>query len=127
MPEAARAAGKASKRNSRVDWEPVISAIIQVESGGRSDAQTGDQCGAMQIRPILVKECNNILKARNSKKRYTLADRFSVKKSIEMFLLIQSHHNPTNNLEQAIRSWNGGPNYSRRATQSYFEKVMECL
>ena len=81
----------------------------------------------MQIRPILVKECNNILKARNSKKRYTLADRFSVKKSIEMFLLIQSHHNPTNNLEQAIRSWNGGPNYSRRATQSYFEKVMECL
>ena len=109
------------------DWTPVMEAIIQVESGGKSNARNGNQCGAMQITPILVAECNNILKQQGSKKRYTLKDRFDVKKSKEMFLLIQSHHNPKNNVEHAIRSWNGGQKYSRRATQRYFEKVMSYL
>ena len=81
----------------------------------------------MQITPILVKECNNILKERNSKKRYTLADRFNVNKSKEMFLLIQSYHNPKNDIEKAIRSWNGGLQYSVKGTQRYFEKVMSYL
>ena len=128
FPTAASTAGdRRPKRSSRMDWEPVMRAIIQVESNGKSDAKNGNQCGAMQITPILVKECNQILKSRNSKKRYTLADRFDVRKSKEMFLLIQSHHNPTNNVEHAIRSWNGGQNYSIRATQRYYEKVMSYL
>ena len=113
--------------SSRMNWEPVMNAIIQVESGGNSKAKNGNQCGAMQITPIMVAECNNILKARKSKKRFTLADRFSVSKSKEMFLLIQSYHNPVNNVEKAIRSWNGGMNYSVRGTQRYFEKVMSYL
>jgi len=81
----------------------------------------------MQITPILVKECNNILKKRKSKKRFTMQDRFSVKKSKEMFLLIQSHFNPKNNVEKAIRSWNGGMNYSVKGTQRYYNKVMAKL
>lgn len=109
------------------DWEPVMNAIIWVESGGDANAVSGKSCGAMQITPILVAECNNILKKRKSKKRYTLQDRFSVAKSKEMFLLIQSHFNPTNNVEKAIRSWNGGMRYSVRATQRYYEKVMNRL
>jgi len=124
---AAQAADKADEATPSVDWEPVMAAIIQVESSGRSHARNGNQCGAMQITPILVQECNNILKARKSKKRYTLDDRFSIKKSKEMFLLIQSRHNPDNNVEHAIRSWNGGQHYSRRATQRYYEKVMRHL
>ena len=127
IPTAADAGNKGNKKSSKVNWEPVMNAIIQVESGGRSKAKNGNQCGAMQITPILVRECNNILKARKSKKRYTLADRFNVKKSKEMFLLIQSHHNPENDVEHAIRSWNGGQHYSVRATQRYFEKVMSYL
>ena len=113
--------------SSRVNWEPVMNAIIQVESGGNSKAKNGNQCGAMQITPIMVAECNNILKARKSKKRFSLADRFNVAKSKEMFLLIQSFHNPVNDIEKAIRSWNGGMNYSIRGTQRYFEKVMSYL
>lgn len=109
------------------DWEPVMNAIIWVESGGDANAVSGKSCGAMQITPILVAECNNILKKRKSKKRYTLQDRFSVAKSKEMFLLIQSHFNPTDNVEKAIRSWNGGMRYSVRATQRYYEKVMNRL
>ena len=81
----------------------------------------------MQITPILVKECNLILKRKKSKKRFTLRDRFSVAKSKEMFLLIQSYFNPGNNIEKAIRSWNGGMNYSVKRTQRYFDKVMKAM
>ena len=114
-------------KTENFDWEPVMKAIVQVESEGNTRAVKGNSCGAMQITPILVAECNNILKKRNSKKRYTLADRFSVKKSKEMFLLIQSYYNPTNNIEKAIRAWNGGNNYSVRNTQNYYKRVMKCL
>lgn len=109
------------------DWEPVMQAIIQVESEGNAKAVKGNSCGAMQITPILVAECNQILKKRNSKKRFTLRDRFSLAKSKEMFELIQSYFNPLNDIECAIRSWNGGNKYSVKRTQRYFEKVMKHL
>ena len=119
------AAGDAKSTTSlRYDWNPVMEAIIHVESRGAAKAVTANSCGAMQITPILVKECNNILQKRKSKKRFTLKDRFSVEKSKEMFLLIQSYFNPTNNVEKAIRSWNGGMNYSVKRTQRYYNKVM---
>ena len=109
------------------NWNPVMEAIIQVESKGNPRAVSGNSCGAMQITPIMVAECNNILKKRKSKKRFTLADRFNVAKSKEMFILFQSFHNPKNNVEQAIRSWNGGMRYTVRGTQKYFNKVMKHL
>ena len=109
------------------DWNPVMDAIIQVESEGNPNAVSGNSVGVMQITPILVRECNNILKSRKSKKRYTLADRYSVEKSKEMFLLIQSYHNPLNSIEKAIRSWNGGLRYSVRATNRYYKKVMSKM
>ena len=109
------------------DWNPVMDAIIQVESGGNPNAKSGNSVGVMQITPILVEDCNQILQQKKSKKRYTLADRYSVKKSKEMFLLIQSHYNPMNNVEKAIRLWNGGVNYNVRATNRYFRKVMNLM
>ena len=114
-------------KGSSFDWNPVINAIIQVESGGNPRAVSGPSCGAMQITPICVKECNNILEKRKSKKRFTMNDRFDVQKSKEMFLLIQSFFNRANDVEHAIRSWNGGQHYSKRATQRYYEKVMKHL
>ena len=69
------------------DWEPVMNAIIQVESRGNVKAVSGNSCGAMQITPVLVMECNNILKKRKSKKRFSLRDRFDLAKSKEMFVL----------------------------------------
>ena len=109
------------------DWEPVIKAIIQVESEGNTKAVRGKSCGAMQITPILVAECNNILKGRNSKTRYTLRDRFNLEKSKEMFLLMQSEFNPGNNVEKSILACNGGNNYNKNLTQIYFEKVIKEL
>ena len=122
-------AGTKGKKSSQFDWNPVIDAIIEVESEGKADAvdKSGKSCGIMQITPILVKECNRILELKKSSKRYTMQDRFSVKKSKEMFLLFQSFYNPKNSVELAIRSWNGGMNYTKRGTQKYFEKVMSKM
>ena len=82
------AGNKGAERANEFDWNPVMEAIIQVESGGNRMAKNGNQVGAMQITPIAVAECNKILKLRNSSKRYTLADRFSIEKSKEMFVTV---------------------------------------
>lgn len=121
------ASDKGAAGTDSFDWEPVIEAIVQVESEGNVKAVKGNSCGAMQITPILVEECNDILKKRKSKKRFSLRDRFSLEKSKEMFVLIQSHFNPLNDIERAIRSWNGGNHYSIKRTQRYFERVMKRL
>ena len=122
-------AGTKGKQSSRFDWNPVIDAIIEVESEGNAKAvdKSGKSCGILQITPILVKECNRILQLRKSAKRYSMSDRFSASKSKEMFLLYQSFYNPHNNVEQAIRSWNGGMSFTKRGTQRYFEKVMSKM
>ena len=116
-----------SAKTSGFNWNPVMDAIIQVESEGNPNAVSGNSVGAMQITPILVKDCNEILKKQKSKKRYTMDDRYSVAKSKEMFLLIQSYYNRENSIEKAIRSWNGGVKYSVRATNKYYKKVMALM
>ena len=115
---------KSSTKTSDVDWNPVMDAIIQVESEGNPKAVSGNSVGAMQITPILVKDCNDILKRQKSKKRYTMDDRYSVAKSKEMFLIIQKYYNPESNIEKAIRLWNGGVKYTTRATNRYYKKVL---
>ena len=109
-------------------WNRVINAIIKVESGGNPKAhnKVGDCCGILQITPILVKECNNILKNKKSNKRYTLQDRYDVRKSKEMFVIIQEHYNPEHNVEKAIKCWNSGfrKNYKSYSI-GYYKKVMK--
>lgn len=116
-----------SDSTTAFDWTPVMNAIIKVESEGNPRAKSGNSVGAMQITPILVAECNQILKRRKSTKRFKLSDRFSIAKSKEMFLLIQSAYNPLNSIEKAIRAWNGGLRYSVKRTQRYFEKVINAM
>ena len=115
---------KSNVKTPGFNWNPVMDAIIQVESEGNPNAVSGNSVGAMQITPILVKDCNDILKKQKSKKRYTMADRYSVAKSKEMFLLIQKYYNPENSVEKAIRSWNGGIRYRMKSTNRYYKKVL---
>ena len=85
----------ASAQKKEFDWNPVMDAIIQVESKGNAKAHNpnGDCAGILQITPILVKECNQILQNKKSSKRYVYDkkgecrsskwdDRYSVEKSI---------------------------------------------
>ena len=116
-----------SAKNGGFDWEPVMNAIIQIESKGNPAAVNGPYVGVLQISPVLVKECNNILKSTGRNKRYSLSDRFNAAKSKEMFIIIQSFHNPLNSVERAIRLWSGGIRYNVAKTQAYLRKVMRHM
>lgn len=117
----------AQKKSESYDWNKVINAIAMVESKGNPKAfnPNGNCAGLLQITPGLVKQCNIWLKAKKSKKRYTLADRYNVKKSKEMFVMVQKNYNKSNNVEKAIRVWNGGPGYTLKGTNEYYRKVMK--
>lgn len=108
-------------------WHKVIQAIIYVESRGDTLAINGKHVGPMQISPICVEDCNRILKQNKSKVSYTLKDRYNLKKSKEMFCIIQNEYNPECNIEKAIRIWNGGPTYSIESTNDYYLKVKNRL
>ena len=115
----------AQTKNVSYNWDKMINAISKVESKENPSAVSKDCVGILQIRPILVKQCNIWLKNQKSSKRYTLKDRYDVGKSKEMFIMIQEHYNPSHNVEKAIRLWNGGPNYSVKKTNGYYKKVMK--
>ena len=107
----------------------LIEAIIWVESRGNIFAHNKreDAVGCMQIRPIMVKEVNRILAKNGIPKAYTLEDRWSKQKSIEMFYVIKSNTpNPTP--EKLARNWNGGyKGYKCGCTLQYWDKVKEQL
>ena len=75
-----------------------------------------------------IKNCHADKRKQNAdySRNHSQKHRFSVKKSREMFVLIQSYYNPTNNVEKAIRIWNGGPRYKVRSTQGYYKRVMRA-
>ena len=108
-------------------WEPVMDAIIEVESNGNPYAvsPSGKYVGAMQIAKIVVDDCNEYLKFKKSKKRYTYNDRYDVQKSKEMFILIQERYNKERNIEKAVRIWNGGCNYNIKSTDKYYLKFLK--
>ena len=103
----------------------LIDAIIYVESRGDSMAynKREDAVGVLQIRPIMLREVNRLL----GYDKYTLQDRWSKAKSIEMFEVIREHTtNPTD--EKLARNWNGGWNgYKKQSTLKYWNKVKEQL
>ncbi|MBO6262086.1 MAG: lytic transglycosylase domain-containing protein [Bacilli bacterium] len=115
----------AQRKSESYDWNKVINAIAMVESKGNASAKSKDCVGLLQIRPVLVNDCNEYLKLKKSNKRYTLKDRLNPNKSKEMFILYQKRYNPTNNIEKAIRLWNGGCGYSKAKTENYYRKVMK--
>ena len=39
--------------------------------------------------------------------------------------IYQKKYNPKGDIEKAIRVWNGGPNYTVKATQGYYQAVMK--
>jgi len=112
----------------------LIEALIQVESRGQ-DSAIGDKhlvgneaVGALQIRPIMVREVNRILKIKKSDKRFKLSDRFSREKTIEMFLIWKDYHHPDGGFETIARNWNGGPRgYKSPRTEKYWAKVQQEL
>ena len=87
--------------------DTLLNAVMAVESNFDTMAYNSkeDAAGCLQIRPIMVREVNRLL----GEDKYTLKDRWSKAKSIEMFNVIRSHLKGASD-EQIARTWNGGYN-----------------
>lgn len=85
------------------EWEIMKLAIVKTESEFNPLAvgKSGDW-GLLQITPIYVKEVNRIL----GEEKYSHEDAFNPEKSMEMFTIMQNHHNPENDIDRAIASHN---------------------
>jgi hypothetical protein len=113
--------------------DDLINALIMVESNG-NDSAVGDthlgepSIGVLQIRPIMVREVNRILKLKGTDYRYKLKDRWDREKSIEMFLIWKEFHHSDSNYEEIARSWNGGTKGPKNPrTYNYWKKVENQL
>lgn len=106
-------------------WDAVLNAISEIESRGIPDivSKNGKYVGILQISTVLVDECNRLV----GEKRFTYDHRLDVEKSYEMFFIIQRHYNKENDIEKAIRLWNGGPKYSIQKTEAYYQKVLKVM
>ena len=109
----------------------LLEAIIVVESNG-NDSCIGDRnlgrpsVGCLQIRPIMVREVNRLLRKQKIKKKYTLNDRYCRKKSIEMFYIWRDYHHSEDSDEVIARCWNGGPKgWKKKSTNYYWAKVVK--
>ena len=109
----------------------LLEAIIVVESNG-NDSCIGDKnlgrpsVGCLQIRPIMVREVNRLLRKQKIKKKYTLNDRYSRKKSIEMFYIWRDYHHSEDSDEVIARCWNGGTKgWKKKSTNYYWAKVVK--
>lgn len=116
-----------------VKTSKLVRALIQVESSG-NDSCVGDKhmiipsIGCLQIRPIMVREVNRILKIQQSNKRFKYKDRWSRNKSIEMFNIWKDHYHSESSDEVIARCWNGGPRgWEKKSTIKYWNKVKKYL
>lgn len=123
---------KDSYQNVQVDtldeWTTFQMAMVMTESefNPRAVGKDGDW-GIFQQIPIYVAECNRILDLRKSdQKRYVHEDSFDIGKSIEMFNLVQSHYNPEQDIDVAIRYQNKAGWYAKKVKKNIvFIKQME--
>ena len=120
--------------NGNIDnREELIEAMAFVESGG-NPATIGDinlgapSVGLLQIRPIMVREVNRILKNQGLEKRFKNSDRRDGDKSIEMFNIWADAYHLNSSYEKMARNWNGGPNgYKKSATIHYWAKISKYI
>jgi len=101
--------------------DTLLNAVMAVESNFDTMAYNSKEnaAGVLQIRPIMVREVNRLL----GEDKYTLKDRWSKAKSIEMFNVIRSHLKGASD-EEIARTWNGGYNGKNiPQTMQYWIKV----
>ena len=107
----------------------LVDALILVESSGNPNAfnKKENACGCLQIRPIMLREVNRILRKQNNDKRFTKEDRWSCGLSQEMFYIWRNYHHENSSDEIIARNWNGGPRgYKKQSTEHYWNKVQKA-
>lgn len=87
------------------DWEVLEMAIIKTESDFNPLARgTCNDLGIFQGTEIWVEEVNRILDT----PKYVHTDCLDIDRSLDMFSIIQNHHNPEKDLSKAINLHNPG-------------------
>jgi hypothetical protein len=107
----------------------LVDALILVESAGNPNAfnKKENAVGCLQIRPIMVREVNRILRKQKSERRFTKEDRWDCGLSKEMFYIWCIHHHLNSSSEVIARNWNGGPRgYKKQSTEHYWNKVQKA-
>jgi soluble lytic murein transglycosylase-like protein len=102
----------------------LLSALIQIESNGNDHARgRHGELGALQIRPILVRDVNRIMGT-----HYTHAQ--VTNRTIATFIAQSylAHYGRNLSDESLARLWQGGPKALKRSsTRAYGKRVMREL
>lgn len=102
----------------------LLSALIAVESGGNDLAKgRHGELGALQIKPILVRDANRIMGT-----SYTHQQVTNRAISIDIATRYLAHYGQNLSDESLARIWQGGPSGHRKtSTRAYGKRVMRTL
>lgn len=105
------------------EWTILTMAIMKTESEfDPSRIGATQDVGIMQFTPIAVEEVNRILRLEGKEDEYSHLDAFDIRKTIEMFNIIQNYHNKEQNISKAIHQHNPGG-----ASIGYGKKVYDNI
>jgi hypothetical protein len=122
---------KESQQRMKKDYErdKILEAIMEKESNFNTKAvnRKENAVGILQIRPIMVREVNNILRQRGDSIFYSLSDRLDSTKSVEMYYTFQKARNPEYDPQIACYLWNGGTRKALKMSHQYWLDVQKKL
>jgi soluble lytic murein transglycosylase-like protein len=102
----------------------LLSALIQIESNGNDLARgRHGELGALQIRPIMVRDVNRLMGTHYAHQQVT-------NRTISIFIAESyfAHYGKHLSDESLARLWQGGPKALRRSsTRAYGKRVMREL
>jgi len=102
----------------------LLSALIQIESGGNDYAKgRHGELGALQIKPILVRDVNRIMGTHYAHNQMT-------NRAVSTFIARSylNHYGKNLSDESLARIWQGGPKGHRKtSTRAYSKRVMRQL
>ncbi len=120
----------------KITWDDFVNSVIYVESRGNDSAYHKKEkaVGCLQIRPIMVREVNRILRKHKVNLKFEMDDRWNRQKSIDMFDIMAEEVECCLGLTQleffeiVARKWNGGPRgHKKQSTKIYWERVQKEL
>ena len=110
--------------------DTVLLSFIRLESNFNEKAVnpvTGAR-GILQILPVMVAEANRLQTIYGHSTVYTWDDAWDAQRSIEMWYLVQEHHNPQYDLQKACQIWFGrGVQYDGMTWREYHQKIENYL
>lgn len=106
------------------EWDMLQMAIMKTESEfDPTQIGSSQDLGVFQCTPIYVEEVNRILRMQEgNQKEYSHLDAFDIRKSIEMFNIVQGYHNKEHSISKAISGHNPGG-----ASIGYGKKVYDNI